>query len=265
MASSIFDKDFEFISVKRDGHLLEVTLNRPKSFNALHGPAHRELSAVWDAFEDDPDLWAAILTGAGEKAFCSGNDLKATARGEDISTPPSGFAGLTSRFDRKKPIICAVNGIAMGGGLEIVLACDLAIAEEHALMALPEVKVGLFAAAGGVQRLSRQIGRKAANELLLTGRHFSAARGLELGVVNSVCPSGKSMEAARELAAEILAASPTSVQATKEVLNDMIARDALADAMDAGMPVFQRVLASNDGREGVLAFTEKRKPNWTNS
>src|SRR3546814_480451 len=132
------------------------------AMNALHSAVHFALHEIWDAYERDPDLWVAIVTGAGERAFCSGNDLKVTAKGGDMSIPPSGFAGLCARFDRAKPVIAAVNGVAMGGGLEIVLACDLAVAEDKARFALPEVKVGLYAAAGGVQRLTRQIGRRVA-------------------------------------------------------------------------------------------------------
>ena len=200
MSDDFLSRHFKYVELKRDGHILEVTLNRPDSYNALFSAAHFELAEIFDEFEQDQELWVAIITGAGEKAFCSGNDLKVTASGGDMSIPASGFAGLCSRTDRQKPIIAAVNGVAMGGGLEIVLACDLAIADPLATFALPEVKVGLFAAAGGLQRLTRQIGEKAAMEMILTGRKVDAAEASTLGIINSVSAAGGVMEAARELA-----------------------------------------------------------------
>ena len=263
--TSIFERELEFVKVEKDGHILTVTMNRPDSMNSLHAAAHRELADVWDAFEADQELWVAVLTGAGERAFSAGNDLKATAQGGDISTPASGFGGLTMRFDREKPIIAAVNGVAMGGGLEIALCCDIVIAEAHAKLALPEVKVGLFAAAGGVQRLSRQIGRKAAMELILTGRHISAERGAELGIVNSVVGSGEGLAAATALAQEICSVSPSAVRASKKVLNGLDALERAEEAMKLSGPVIGDLMKTNDLREGVTAFAEKRAPKWTNS
>jgi len=258
-------REFRHVTVERRGRVLEVTLARPDQMNALHSAAHFELHEIWDEFERDPDLWAAIITGTGDRAFCSGNDLKATARGGDMTTPPSGFAGLCARFDRQKPVIAAVNGVAMGGGMEIVLACDLAIADEAATFALPEVKVGLFAAAGGVQRLTRQIGRKAAMELILTGRRISAEKALSLGVINAVVPKGDSLAAARNLAEEILANSPSAVRASKQALNALEEVEDLETALKANGPIFGRLMRTRDFKEGVTAFAEKRTPNWTNS
>jgi acetyl-CoA C-acetyltransferase len=258
-------RSFEFLKLVRDGHILEVTLNRPESLNSLHSAAHFELHEIWDAFEQDGDLWVAIITGAGDRAFSSGNDLKATVNGADMSTPHSGFAGLCSRFDREKPIIAAVNGIAMGGGMEIVLSCDLAIADERAKFALPEVKVGLFAAAGGVQRLTRQIGRKAAMELILTGRHIGAAEALSLGIVNSVAGAGTALAEARRLAQAVLANSPSAVRASKQALNELERIESLKEAMQANGPIFGRLMRTHDFKEGVTAFAEKRAPNWSNS
>ena len=142
--------DYEFCRVEREGPLTIITLNRPEVMNALHPPAHFELNAVFDAFAADPEQWVAIVTGAGERAFSAGNDLKYQASGGKMSAPPGGFAGLTSRFDLNKPLIAAVNGIAMGGGFEIALACDLIVASETAVFALPEPRVGLAALAGGL-------------------------------------------------------------------------------------------------------------------
>lgn len=257
-------RHFGHVLVERRGHVLEVTLNRPDAMNALHSAVHFELHEIWDEYERDPDLWVAIITGAGNRAFCSGNDLKVTAKGGDMSIPPSGFAGLCSRFDRTKPVIAAVNGVAMGGGLEIVLACDLAVAAASARFALPEVKVGLYAAAGGVQRLTRQIGRKAAMELVLTGRHFDAAEARTLGVINDVV-DGDAIAAARALADRLLENSPSAIRASKEALNRLEELESLDEAMEANGRIFGRLMRTRDFREGVAAFAEKRKPEWSGS
>lgn len=266
-APAFWVRQFKYITVKQDGHILEITINRPERYNALQGPAHRELHEIFDEYERDPNLWVAILTGAGDKAFCSGNDLKATKEGEDIEPGPSGFGGLCNRWGREKPVIASVNGIAMGGGCEIVLACDIAVADPHAKFALPEVKVGLFAAAGGVQRLTRQIGRKAAMELVLTGRQINAERALALGMINHVVGEGETaLAVARKIAQEITMASPAAVRASKRVLNYLEEHcEKLPDALAASTKEFQAVINSNDGKEGVAAFVEKRAPQWTNS
>jgi len=259
--------DYKFIDVVRDGHVFVVTFDRPESYNALHGPAHRELSHAFDALESDQDLWAGIVTGRGDKAFCSGNDLKATAKGEDLSTPSSGFAGLCSRFDREKPLIAAVNGIAMGGGMEIALSCDIIVAASNAKFALPEVKVGLFAGAGGVQRLSRNIGRKKAMELILTGDTMTAQQALDFGIINQVSEHEGAgvMEDAHAFAQRLLKASPTSIRASKRLLNELDALEGLPTSMGSVGQHFGRILQTNDSKEGVKAFVEKRAPKWTNS
>ena len=174
------DRALEYCVVERDGHVTVVTLQRPEVMNALHAPAHRELHAVFDAYAADPDQWVAIVTGAGARAFSAGNDLKHQAAGGALDWPPTGFAGLSSRFDLDKPIIAAVNGVAYGGGFEIALACDLVIAAETASFSLPEPKVGLAAIGGGLHRLPREIGLKAAMGIILTGRPVSAQEGLWL-------------------------------------------------------------------------------------
>jgi len=256
---------FEHVITERRGHVLEVTLNRPGSLNALHSAAHFELHEIWDEFERDRELWVAIITGAGDRAFCSGNDLKLTGMGHDMSVPPSGFGGLCARLDREKPIIAALNGIAMGGGLEIALACDLVVIDAQATVALPEVKVGLFAAAGGVQRLTGQIGRKAAMELILTGRHVEAAEAERLGIVNRVVPAGTALSAARELAETLLTSSPSAIRASKQALNKLDELGNLRAALDANGPIISRLFRTQDLREGVTAFVEKRAPHWTNA
>ena len=264
MSDDFLAREFKYVELKRDGNVLEITLNRPEAYNALFSAAHFELAEIFDEFERDQDLWVAIVTGAGEKAFCSGNDLKVSASGGDMSMPASGFAGLCSRTDREKPVIAAVNGVAMGGGLEIVLACDVAIADPIASFALPEVKVGLFAAAGGLQRLTRQIGEKAAMELILTGRKVGPDEASQLGLINSICESGGVMDAARSLAKTIAGNSPTSIRASKRVLN---AVDSLGDwdkALELSHKEIVKLIQSKDTREGMTAFVQKRKPNWVN-
>ena len=188
----------EFTDAQKDGHLLIVTIKRPEVMNSVHPPANMELSDIFDTFVDDPELWVAIITGAGDRAFCAGNDLKYQAMGGKMTPVPKGFGGITNRFDLDKPIIAAVNGVAMGGGFEIALACDLVIAAENATFALPEPKVGLAALAGGLHRLPRQIGHKQAMGMILTGRHVPAKEGLSLGFVNEVAPVGQSVEVARK-------------------------------------------------------------------
>ncbi len=183
--------DLKFSKVTRKGPITIITLSRPEVYNALHIDAHFELNKVFDDFSADPDQWVAIVTGAGDKAFCAGNDLKWQAAGGKRGWDKGGFAGLTSRFDCDKPIIAAVNGVAMGGGFEIALACDLIIASDNATFALPEPRVGLAALAGGVHRLPRQIGLKRAMGMILTARHVSAREGLELGFVNEVVPQAE--------------------------------------------------------------------------
>jgi crotonobetainyl-CoA hydratase len=254
----------EFCTVAREGRLTIVTLNRPEVMNALHADAHEELAKVFDAFAADPEQWVAIITGAGERAFSAGNDLKVTAAGGRKPWPASGFAGLTQRFDLDKPVIAAVNGIAMGGGFEIALACDLIVAAESAVFALPEPRVGLAALAGGLHRLPRGIGAKQALGMILTGRRVSAAEGKALGFVNEVVPASALMTAARRWAAEIMEASPMSVRASKQAVYRGLAEATLEDALknQMGYPAVAAMFKSDDFREGPRAFAEKRKPAW---
>ncbi|GAA1733259.1 acetyl-CoA acetyltransferase [Nonomuraea bangladeshensis] len=210
--AAVLRDDYEHVLVRRDGHVLEVTINRPDSRNSLHPPANDELDAVFDAYFADPGLWVAIITGAGGKAFSAGNDLLYSASGKPMWVPKNGFAGLTSRRNMTKPVIAAVNGFAMGGGFEIALACHLVVADETARFALSEVKVGLVAAAGGLVRLPRALPGKLATEMILTGRRLTAAEALEHGLVNRVTEPGQALAGARELARELLESSPTSVR-----------------------------------------------------
>jgi acetyl-CoA C-acetyltransferase len=253
-------------SVER-GRVTIVTINRPLSMNALHPAANEELAEIFDDFESDPEQWVAIITGAGDKAFCAGNDLKytaeAAARGDPTAVPVSGFGGLTSRWNLNKPVIAAVNGVAMGGGFEIALACDLIIAAEHALFALPEAKVGLAALGGGLLRLPRQIGMKQAMGMILTGRRVSAAEGVSLGFVNEVVAPEALMSAARRWAAQIIECSPMSVRASKETVALGMNTDLPgAYARQLEYPAMSALLRSEDLKEGPLAFAQKRAPQW---
>ncbi|HEX6841308.1 MAG TPA: enoyl-CoA hydratase-related protein [Stellaceae bacterium] len=254
----------QFCTVERDGRVLTVTINRPEVLNALHRPAHFELDEVWNGFAADPELWVAIITGAGDRAFSAGNDLKYQAAGNQIGHPPSGFAGLTGRFDLMKPVIAAVNGVAMGGGFEIALACDLIIAAENAVFALPEPRVGLAALAGGLLRLPRQIPLKQAMGMILTGRRVGAREGQALGFVNEVVPQGQALAAARRWAAQILELSPMSIRASKETVSRGLAIADLAEgyATQRGFPAVKALAESEDRVEGPKAFAEKRKPEW---
>jgi crotonobetainyl-CoA hydratase len=255
--------DYEYSNVEKDGKLWVITLNRPERMNALHSPAHFELEEIFNEFSTDPDAWVAIITGSGERAFCAGNDLRYQAEGGKLERNPMGFAGLTSRFDLKKPIIAAVNGVAMGGGFEIALACDLIIASENARFALPEPKVGLAALAGGMHRLPRQIGMKRAMGMMLTGRTVEAQEGLSLGFVNEVVAHQDLMDSAKKWAESIMECSPTSVRTTKDVAMSGLSHASVETAMEQKYDSVVDLFKGEDFVEGPLAFSEKRKPNWT--
>ncbi|MGH7819476.1 MAG: enoyl-CoA hydratase-related protein [Candidatus Binatia bacterium] len=255
--------NLEFVKYDKEDRVATITLNRPEVMNALHPPCHDELGRVFDDLEKDDGVWVAIVTGAGDKAFSAGNDLKWTAQhGVPPKFPKGGFAAITRRFDLWKPIIAAVNGFALGGGFEIALACDVIVAAEHARFGLPEPRVGLMAAAGGVHRLPQQIPLKIAMGLMLTGRHMTAAEAHRLGVVNEVVPAAELMPAARRWAAEIAECSPLSVQATKQAA--MLGLHlSIEEAMKQPWPAMQKLFSSEDAKEGPRAFAEKRKPRWT--
>ncbi len=255
---------YEFIKVERDGPVTTVILNRPEVMNALHSPAHFELHEAFDAFAADPEQWVAIVTGAGDRAFSAGNDLKHQAGGGKMESPPSGFAGLTSRFDLTKPLIAAVNGVAMGGGFEIALACDLIVASDNATFALPEPRVGLAALAGGLHRLPRMIGQKQALGMILTGRRVSAAEGQVLGFVNEVTPPGELLSAARRWAGQICELSPMSIRASKEAVYRGLDEPTLEAAIKGQnrYPAVGALFKSEDFVEGPMAFAQKRAPVW---
>ena len=254
----------EFCRVEREGKLTIVTMNRPEVMNSLHPPANFELAKIFDDFASDPEQWVAIITGAGDKAFSAGNDLKYQAAGNPITIPPSGFAGLTARYDLNKPVIAAVNGLAMGGGFEIALACDIIVAAETAIFALPEPRVGLAALAGGLHRLPREIGTKRALGMILTGRRVSAAEGLALGFVNETCKPGEAVNAAKKIAAQILECSPMSVRASKEAVYRGLMEPHLKAATENQRTYegIRAMFTSEDLIEGPMAFAQKRPPQW---
>jgi len=255
---------YQYCKVEDEGRVRIVTLNRPHVMNALTSEASHELHAVWNDFAARDDLWVGILTGAGDRAFSAGNDLKAQAAGKRGPRPSTGFGGLAMRYDLNKPLIAAVNGIAMGGGFELALACDIIVAAENAIFALPEPRVGLLAGGGGVHRLPRMIPQKVALGIILTGRRVSAQEGKSLGFVNELVPTGEALAAARRWAAQILECSPIAVRASKECVYRGLDAATLEEAMTTMYPTQQRNIESQDYLEGPRAFAEKRKPNWQN-
>ncbi len=254
---------FEQILVERENAILWITINRAQAMNALDPLAHHELARAFDLYAGDEALRVAVITGAGDRAFCAGSDLKARAAANADQHPATGFAGLSHRFDLLKPVIAAVNGLAIGGGVEIVAACDLAVAADHAEFALPEPRVGLAAlGGGGLQRLARFMPLKQAMELVLTGRRFSAEEAKRIGLINDVVAPGGLKARARQLAAMIIEGAPLAIEASKQVMLQSLDYPGLEAALRARYPAAERMLASDDAREGQRAFAEKRKPQW---
>jgi enoyl-CoA hydratase/carnithine racemase len=253
----------DFCNVAREGEILVVTMNRPEKRNSLPPESHLQMERIWDEFAADPKLRVGILTGAGDKAFCSGSDLSGYEAGYDGTLPRSGGGGLTHRLDCVKPIIAAVNGLALGGGFEIMLCCDLAVASENAQFALPEPRVGAGAFGGGIPRLCRKIPHAIAMEIILTGRRIGAAEALAFGLVNKVVETGRALDAAKELAEAILRGAPLAIAGSKQVADMALHGKSLKDilAEEDGEPK-QRVMRSADLLEGIQAFFEKREPRW---
>jgi crotonobetainyl-CoA hydratase len=249
-------------TVRQNG-ILEVTIDRPKA-NAIALSTSRQLNEIWTSFRNDPDLRVAILTGAGQKFFSPGWDLKGAADGEasDSDWGVGGFGGLNYPRNLDKPVIAAVNGIAFGGGFELVLGCDLIVAEEHATFALPEIKVGVLADAATI-KLRRRIPYHVAVEMLMLGRTMDAAEAKQWGLVNWIVPSGGAIEKAREVATMIAEGPPLLFPAIKQLLqhSEMIPQNEAFELHDA-LGAVQRVLRSEDLLEGARAFAEKRKPEW---
>ena len=256
-----------FIRTEKRGAVTIVTLDRPEVMNAVDQAMHHELQAAFDDFATDPAQSICVVTGAGARAFCAGSDLKAIAGGQHGGYPRHGYAGLIERFDCPKPFIAAVNGVALGGGFEIALACDLIVATEGARFGLPEPLVGAVALGGGLHRLARQIGLKQAMHMVLTSRMVDAAEGLRLGFVNEVVPAADLDAAVMRLCATILRGSPMAIRASKETIHRGLDAPSLAEAIggQSAYPAFAAWRSSPDATEGPRAFAEKRPPNWSQS
>jgi enoyl-CoA hydratase/carnithine racemase len=254
---------------ERAGHLAIITFNRPRALNAMNTALSNAVGELLERARTDNDVRVVVITGAG-RAFCAGADLKEIASGAvpPLDHPEWGFAGIVQHW-LDKPLIGAVNGYAMGGGTEIVLACDLVVAAQDATLGLPEVKRGLFAAGGGVVRLQRQIPIKRALQLVLTGEAINAQTALSWGLVNFVSPPGAALERALELADQIAANAPKSVQISKH----LVYQTAMNDSDSAAVPqesvwaanekAMDAVFSSADAHEGATAFAEKRAPVWS--
>jgi crotonobetainyl-CoA hydratase len=257
----------ECVRIERRGATLELTIDRPKA-NAIDSATSRAMGEAFVAFRDDPELRVAIVTGAGDRFFSAGWDLKAHAAG-DPGDPEAfgagGFAGLTELFDLDKPVIAAVNGYAAGGGFELALACDLIVATPEARFSLPEVKLGLVPDSGGIFRLSRCVPDAVARELLLTGRPIDAVQAARWGIVNRVVERERLLAEARALAAEIEATAPLATRAVKALLaatERMTVEEAFSALRDGSVPAYVRAMGSADAEEGPRAFANDREPVW---
>lgn len=253
------------VTAVADGSVLEVTLDRPKA-NAIDAATSRELSRVFAAFRDDPDLRVAILTGAGDRFFCAGWDLNAAASGEEFEADygEGGFGGFGELPDLLKPVIGAVNGMAVGGGFEMVLAADLVVATEHARFWLPEASLGIVPDTASV-RLPRMLPPVVANEVLYAGRRLDAAEALRWGLVNSVISATDLMAEARALAARVVEAAPLSVAAIRQIRHrtqNLSMADAFELLRSGELAAYEAMLDSADSTEGPRAFTEGRAPRW---
>lgn len=240
-----------------------ITINRPEVMNALHPPASHELHSILTAFMADSSLRVAVLIGSG-RAFCAGNDMKYQSTGASSELPPGGFGGLTAWFERPKPVIAAVHGVAYGGGFELALACDLIIASRCAKFALPEVQRGVIAAAGGLLRLPSQMPKKIAMGMILTGRSLSANLACQFGLVNQLADRNQLLKVAMEWAADIAAASPAAILASRAIINHGLANSDLqaAYSRQKSLPEAMALYNSPDFIEGPKAFAEKRMPVW---
>ena len=254
------------VTTLRRGRVIEITLDRPKA-NAIDAATSRALGEAFRELAEDDGLSVAIITGAGGRFFSAGWDLKAAAEGEapDADQGVGGFAGLTEYWGLKKPVIAAVNGMALGGGFELALAADLIVAAGHAEFGLPEAGLGIVADSGGMLRLPRRLPRAIAMEMMLTGRRAGSAELARWGLINEVVPGPRLMEAAHELAGRVAASAPLSLQATKEVVDGtegLSVEEGYRMMRSGALPVYSRVYASEDAAEGMAAFAERRDPVW---
>jgi crotonobetainyl-CoA hydratase len=261
--SDLSNSSSDGVYTRVSGAVLEVTLDRPKA-NAIDLAASRRLNKVFEQFRDDPQLRICIVTGGGERFFSAGWDLKGAAAGEESDTDwgAGGFGGLNYPRNLDKPLIAAVNGIACGGGMELVLGTDIIVMEEHAKFALPEINVGVLADAGTI-KLRRRIPYHVAVEFLMTGRWMDAAEARHWGLANHVVPKGSGLAKAREIAQALADGPPLLFPAIKQLLRqtEMTPEHQAFEVHDA-LAAVQKVIRSEDLKEGTRAFAEKRKPNW---
>jgi crotonobetainyl-CoA hydratase len=267
--------DEAMVVTKRDGAVLEITINRPPA-NAINRAASRAIYAALRELQDDPDLRVGLITANGERIFSAGWDLKELASDgydpeldshPELGNGPGGFAGITEFHDLMKPVVAAVNGAAVGGGFEIVLACDVVVMAENAYFQLPEMQRGFLADAGAVQRLPRKVPQNVAVEMLLSGRRMEAGEAQRWGLAHKVVPHAALMDEARATAREVSKGAPLALQALKAVLQRIEAlpvHDALRITKPgkSGLEIYERMCASEDFLEGPTAFAEKREPVW---
>ncbi|WP_050463723.1 enoyl-CoA hydratase-related protein [Herbaspirillum autotrophicum] len=245
-------------------HVATVTLNRPEAMNAVDLATEAELQRIWSAIENDPEVRVVVLTGVGERAFCTGADLKnPSLSGLEYwaASRPGGFGGIALRQTLNVPVIARVNGYALGGGFEMVLGCDIVVACEEASFGLPEPRVGRMPLDGGMTLLQRQIPFRQAMGIMLTGRRVRAAEALSMGLINEVVPRAGLDAAVARWVSDILACAPLSVQAIKQVVRHTAALSA-SEAQALRLPALVQALQSEDGNEGVQAFQQKRAPQW---
>lgn len=256
------------VLVERRGHVLLITIDRPEARNAINAAVTEQIGDAMEMADTDPEIRVVVLTGSGDKSFCAGADLKAIARGENLLPSEGkraawGFAGYATH-NISKPTIAAVNGTALGGGTELVLASDMAIAARSATFGLPEVKRGIIAGAGGVFRLPAQVPQKIAHELMFTGEAIPADRALELGLVNKIVEDADLLEAALVLAEKIAANAPLAVQASKRVAQNLVDGNRVPEKDLWALSSLERaaIRETDDAKEGPRAFAEKRQPVW---
>ncbi len=247
-----------------ENHVARVTIDRPDVLNAIDAETEAELNAIWHRIERDPEVRCVVLTGAGERAFCVGADMKNVSKSglEYWAAPrPGGFGGIALRETLDVPVIARVNGHALGGGFEMVLGCDIVVAAEHATFGLPEARVGRMPLDGGMVLLQRQVPFKLAMGVLLTGRRIKADEAARIGFANEVAPMAGLDAAVERWVGEVLECAPLSVRAIKQTIR-RTAHLAAAEAQSMRLPAVIAALQSEDGQEGVRAFREKRKPAW---
>ena len=252
------------VSYAVDNHIATVTLSRPEAMNAVDLETEAELQAIWTRIENDPEVRVVVLTGAGERAFCVGADLKnPTVTGLEYWAAPrvGGFGGIALRETLNVPVIARVNGFALGGGFEMVLGCDIVVACEEASFGLPEALVGRMPLDGGMTLLQRQVPFRKAMAMLFTGKRATAAQAFDMGLVNEVVPRAELDAAVSRWVNDILACAPLSLKAIKQVVRSTGSMSP-AQAQALRLPAVVAALQSEDGNEGVLAFQQKRKPQW---